>query len=131
MQCSNQQWLALIRARGVGNRTLLPLIQQSTDLDSLLGNAPQAAREKLSRAINLADRQTSELIEKDLLWLEKPGNHLITLNDRLYPELLKQTDDAPVALFVQGDLDLLNLPQLAIVGSRNQFCHFCMKLICQ
>ena len=36
-----------------------------------------------------------------------------------YPTLLKQIADPPIALFLRGELALLDSPQLAIVGSRN------------
>jgi DNA processing protein len=35
-----------------------------------------------------------------------------------YPSLLAATADAPVLLFVRGNADVLNLPAIAIVGSR-------------
>lgn len=36
-----------------------------------------------------------------------------------FPELLKQLGDAPQALHVEGDAEVLHLPAIAIVGSRN------------
>ena len=61
-----------------------------------------------------------ELIQKVLDWLDSSDtHHLITLEDTQYPELLKQTHDAPPILYAIGDVDLLNTPQIAIVGSRN------------
>ncbi len=119
MQCSNQEWLALVRARGVGNRTLLPLISQSTSLHELINNAPESVAEKISNAVDLKDSLLARQLEEDLAWLDKFGNHLIPVSDPRYPPLLRQIDDAPMVLFVHGDADLLGLPQLAIVGSRN------------
>ncbi|MGI9342574.1 MAG: DNA-processing protein DprA [Gammaproteobacteria bacterium] len=52
-------------------------------------------------------------------WLAQGGHHLLTWNDTAYPQLLREIHDAPGILFVRGDVDVLSLPQLAIVGSRN------------
>ena len=43
----------------------------------------------------------------------------IKLGDQAFPELLAQLQDPPKELYVLGDPDLLHLPALAIVGSRN------------
>ncbi len=43
---------------------------------------------------------------------------LISIEDRRYPALLKETVRPPIVLFAQGDLSLLNAPQMAFVGSR-------------
>jgi len=52
-------------------------------------------------------------------WLANAAHHVITWADPLYPPLLRDIYDAPLLLFVRGDVDVLGLPQLAIVGSRN------------
>jgi DNA processing protein len=46
-------------------------------------------------------------------------HHVITLGDATYPPALLQTADPPLLLYVQGRLDTLVTPCLAIVGSRN------------
>ncbi len=43
----------------------------------------------------------------------------IRLGDQAFPELLAQLQDPPEELYVLGDIDVLHLPALAIVGSRN------------
>lgn len=56
----------------------------------------------------------------DLEWLTSQSNvHLLGVADAAYPELLRQIPKAPPLLFVRGDIHLLSLPQIAIVGSRN------------
>jgi DNA processing protein len=45
--------------------------------------------------------------------------HLVAIGDAAYPELLSQIPKLPPLLFVRGDIHLLGLPQIAIVGSRN------------
>jgi len=62
------------------------------------------------------DWQTVELA---LQWAEQPGNQILTIKDRHYPDLLKEIDDPPLVLYCQGDIELLEKHQLAIVGSRN------------
>jgi DNA processing protein len=52
-------------------------------------------------------------------WLQDDNHHLIRLGDDAYPELLAGITGAPSQLSVIGDPELLHLPALAIVGSRN------------
>lgn len=120
MQCSKQEWLTLVRTQGVGSRTLLPLVRQAGNLDELLNLAPEKVSIKLEQAFQQAtNNPISAQTEKDLAWLDNPKNHLLAVSDPHYPELLKQIQDPPLVLFVHGRTDLLSLPQLAIVGSRN------------
>ena len=51
--------------------------------------------------------------------MEQKNNCVITFNDTNYPSQLKEIADPPPVLFVRGNPDLLSLPQIAIVGSRN------------
>lgn len=53
-----------------------------------------------------------------LRWGEQPGQHLLTLADPRYPPLLRQIANPPPVLFVRGNPEVLELPQIAIVGSR-------------
>lgn len=58
-------------------------------------------------------------IEETLTWAEQPNHHLITLFDKHYPFLLRQISTAPPIIFVKGDINVLSLPQIAMVGSRD------------
>ena len=59
------------------------------------------------------------LVETIFQWGQQPQQSIITFKDMTYPEQLKQIDAAPIVLLARGNLDLLQFPQLAIVGSRN------------
>ena len=52
-------------------------------------------------------------------WLTEPNHHVVSANTDDYPDLLEQLQDHPDAIFVNGSLDALHLPAIAIVGSRN------------
>lgn len=52
-------------------------------------------------------------------WCDENNTALITHLDGRYPKLLKEIPRAPPYLFVQGSLELLSTPQIALVGSRS------------
>ncbi len=72
-----------------------------------------------TRSIDAIRKPNWEGIAGDLNWLDNPGNLAITLNDAAYPAQLKEIADPPPILFVRGKPQLLQSPQIAIVGSRN------------
>jgi len=51
-------------------------------------------------------------------WLAMPGHHVIGWHHADYPALLRRIAHPPLALFVDGDADLLWHPSVAVVGSR-------------
>lgn len=122
-----QYWLALIRAPGIGANIGYRLLEKFSNIEELFNSSPQIlAKIGLSeRVINGINKLDWDLIEQDLRWLEQPNHHLITIQDPEYPPLLKQIAAPPLALFVNGNPQLLATPQLAIVGSRNP-SHFGM-----
>ena len=62
-------------------------------------------------------------IDDALAWAEKPQQHLISLFDVEYPFLLRQISTAPPILFVKGQTEVLSMPQIAMVGSRD-YSHY-------
>lgn len=59
-----------------------------------------------------------KFIQPALEWATQPQNHILHFLHPDYPYLLKQTVDAPVVLYVQGEVSILSEPQIAMVGSR-------------
>lgn len=58
-------------------------------------------------------------IRQDLEWLKERCIHVIDIDSDHYPTLLREVNRAPPILYVWGDPSLLNLPQIALVGSRS------------
>lgn len=60
-----------------------------------------------------------EIVGKASEWLADARNRIVTFADSRYPSLLRTLADPPLALYCCGAVDLLETPQIAIVGSRN------------
>jgi len=58
-------------------------------------------------------------IQAEIDWSQQPAHHIVTIQDPLYPQAMRDLADAPILLYVRGDPDYLSRPQLAMVGSRN------------
>jgi DNA processing protein len=109
-----------LRTPAVGCRTFLRLLKTHTP-EQLFAESPQnwsrlGLKNETIDALRKPDWAT---IDGDLEWLAQANNSLITIEDELYPPLLKELPDPPPLLFVRGNVGLLSMPQIAIVGSRN------------
>ncbi|MCD2450358.1 DNA-processing protein DprA [Methylicorpusculum oleiharenae] len=113
-------WLALLRTPGVGCRTFLRLLQSHTPerlfKESRTALAALGLNDKSIEFIRAPDWSQ---VDSDLLWLESPRQGVITISDPAYPALLKEISDPPPLLFFRGESSILDLPQIAMVGSRN------------
>jgi DNA processing protein len=105
----------LLRAPGIGARTLEPLLARAGSAQALLAAPPAEATPALRDYLRSPDLAG---VEQDLAWLDHPERRLLLPTDPAWPAALGEIANPPLALFTHGDTDLLNLPQLAIVGSR-------------
>lgn len=80
------------------------------DLASIVGSAHAKS------LIGGPDRQR---LRHSLAWLTGRGRWLVTLAEAAYPRSLLEIADPPLALFAQGNPDVLSRRRVAIVGSRN------------
>jgi DNA processing protein len=116
-----ENWLALSLVPGLGDESCRKLLLAFGEPQKIFS----ATHSELSRVVpGKVARIISEGVDRSailpaLKWLEEDCNHLVTLADEDYPRLLLQISDPPPLLYVKGRRDLLNLPSLAIVGSRN------------
>jgi len=114
-------WLVLHRAPGVGPVTFHALLEKfATPAAIRQADAGQLRACGLNQAaVAFLRAPDQQAIETDLAWLAQPDNHLLTCSDPRFPALLLQIPDPPPLLYVHGSVDILNFPQLAMVGSRN------------
>ena len=111
-----RDWLSLIRAPGLGPATLKPFFDSSSSVSELLSQLRQSSDTRVKKALDGIDEAQ---IESDENWLNSSENKLIHYFSPQYPAFLRELPDAPIALFARGDTELLDFPQLAIVGSRS------------
>mgnify|MGYP001043726574 CR=1 FL=1 len=127
-------WLAVGRLPRVGAVSFQKLLKQdvlpqqlfsfSAERLKSLGLGKQAVSQLQSTSLQQLESLQPltpllEGVQKDILWAQHPDHHILCYYDPRYPSLLKEIHDPPPYLFVAGDPDLLNTPQIAVIGSRN------------
>jgi DNA processing protein len=115
-------YAALALTPGIGARrlsTLLAACQTATGALSapvaFLGSLPGFS---LAAATAVAGRSIEDG-RQALARAAALGGHTLLQDDESYPATLRQIPDPPPLLFAQGDLSLLTLPAVAVVGSRD------------
>ena len=76
---------------------------------------------ELATELVVAGKRTgldTRALDKDLKWLEGDQCRVIGYVDPDYPALLAEIADPPLLFYVQGHLDVLHRPAIAVVGAR-------------
>lgn len=119
-------WLRLISVRGLGLVRVRDLLS-AFGLPEAIFEASRAALahvvgDALARCLqqpSVEEREAhSAQVRATLEWASKPHHHWVTLSDPLYPPALYALSDPPAVLYVEGHLDYVHTPAVAIVGSR-------------
>lgn len=114
-------FLAFARVRGVGPARLRKLRERFDTLAS----AWKAPNQEL-HASGLDEKTVASLVEtrkfvdpeKELVNLEKSGSRAITWDDAEYPNLLREVDNPPCVLWINGAFVDRDALAVAIVGTR-------------
>jgi len=116
-----EAWLLLTKAPKLGPIKSRNLVRRLGNVENVISASTKTLRELKtpSAAIRWLKSANSSDIANELNWCKQNHHHTISILDETYPYLLKQLKDAPNLLFIKGNINLLSLPQLAIVGSRN------------
>jgi DNA processing protein len=113
-------WMTLARAPAVTTAVLTRALQSLGSAVAILGASDRerelAGFEPKAREFLNSARGPSAA---ERAWTDQPRHHLIPCTDPRYPVGLRSLEGAPPALYVVGNPEVLNDPQLAIVGSRN------------
>jgi len=119
-------WLRLAEAPQVGLAGARRLLAALGSPQAIAQASPAALKEIAGAAAAAAFATLPDgfesLVAATQQWLKpvagQEPRRVVTLGDASYPQALLQTADPPLLLYVQGRLDLLNAPSLAVVGSR-------------
>jgi DNA processing protein len=114
-------WATLARAPGLDVPTLTSALELLTDARGIL-DASEASRTHagigaLTRQFLSSSQSLLSVAERR--WLDNPRHHVLPFFDPHYPALLRRAGRHPIALFVVGHPEVLNEPQLAVVGTRS------------
>ncbi len=117
-------WLRLLCTPGVGRETARKLLAACGSAQGVFDTAIAARRQLIGAAVATAlDAEPSELpalIAATRDWLAGHAHRrIVTLGEAAYPANLLNTADPPLLLYVQGRVELMQQPSVAIVGSRN------------
>ena len=114
-------WLALHRTKGLGPVGQTKLVNAFPSVKQIF-----SADGHTLKTFGLNDKSITSIckpdwknIEADLAWLDEPTHHMITIDSKDYPPLLREIPDPPIVLFAHGCLERLKNCQIGIVGSRN------------
>lgn len=113
-------WLRLTLAPGVGGESQRKLLSAFGLPEAIFAAGHGAVREVIGdKAKLLFDTDNTAAVEQALAWAEEPGQSIVTLADRAYPQALLEIPDPPSLLYLRGRPEILNTPAIALVGSRN------------
>lgn len=72
----------------------------------------------INRARNIKAFSDWRAVEEQIGKMEKSGIKAVSLDDPLYPEMLREIYDAPAVFYIKGDIQPEDKYSIAIVGSR-------------
>ncbi|WP_191062343.1 DNA-processing protein DprA, partial [Geminicoccus harenae] len=107
--------LRLCRSDGIGPRAFGRLLFRLDSARNVLERWHELPREATA-AVRLADPAA---VEREWAVTERHGARLLFLGEPTYPAALATIHDPPPVLTVLGDTGLLDMPAVAIVGSRH------------
>lgn len=123
-------WLSkMMRATGIGNRTICSLLQHAGETGRVFGLHPRTVLElvsgppaKVSKVQSfLKDDRSMELSKEEGRFFLNQGIRLLTIMDAAYPEKLKTISAAPALLYINGvncEMIFKKEYAAAIVGTR-------------
>lgn len=107
---------------GLGATRSRKLVQQFGGLDKVFDASLtelEAAGLQAKSAQALALGQSAERASEELVRAAATGAQVITLDDEVYPQRLREIYDPPTALYVRGSVEALSEPGIAMVGTRH------------
>ncbi len=120
MNAATRAWLVLAHAY-VRPAELDELRQRFGNIEAIVAQSrgtlkTAGLREEKCAAISSPDLERIAIAEE---WLAADAHHAVAWGEDDYPDLLARMTGSPLLLYVNGNVEALHLPSLAVVGSRN------------
>jgi DNA processing protein len=114
-------WMALSRAPALDVAILSKAFESLGGIHGLISSSDAERRDAGIPAPAAAFLGSTSALpnaaEQD--WMEDPKHDVLPFTDARFPRALQTLPSSPIALYVAGNAEVLNDPQLSIVGSRN------------
>ena len=117
-----KDWLRLHYNHSLSSALKRALVEYFGSPQAVFAAGNQTLREcgiLSATGISMLSQTKYDLLQSDLELLASIDCHYIGFSDPQFPDLLNQIPLPPLGLFTRGNIELLNQPQIAIVGSRN------------
>lgn len=112
-------WMILLRTPGLGPGGMRErLAAAGGDIHAVLASLRQASNRLEPAAAAWLARPDECQLAADMDWLAQDNHRLLCCIDDDFPPQLENIPQPPAVLFVDGRVDLLLYPQIAMVGSR-------------
>ena len=116
-------WFRLLTTPGLTRPMARRLLQAFGSPEGVLGASSAqwaaAGGPVAAQALAAPDASAHPRLQRALDWLgADPARQALTLGDPGYPEPLLHGGDPPLMLFLEGRVELLHKPSVAVVGSR-------------
>ena len=116
------EWLWIVSCVGCGNSRIWQIVSDFRNISEAYEFLnDKGKRTKLFNAMECknADRVTAEQIDSMISYCESKNIYILTYDDELYPDRLRNIYNPPAVLFCRGDMNCLAEDfSLSIVGTR-------------
>jgi len=115
-------YIALTQVVGIGSITTRKLLKLYEKPENIFNEKKSSLLKIPLITYKVLDSLKSKEIlikaEKEIKFTQKYDIDVITIDNDNYPYRLKQIPDAPLVIYVKGDIDLNPLKSIAVVGTR-------------
>ncbi len=113
-------WLSLIKKLGSRRKLKLLEIYKDPEIIFNLKKETLIKTEGIGEETinNIISSKNERLLNHHIEYMLKNNINIINIGDKEYPKKLKEIYDAPVSLYIKGNLSILNKKNIAIVGCR-------------
>lgn len=117
-----RQWLALSLTPGLGPTRSRKLVEHFGTVDALFQASLtelEATGMTAASAQSIGTGNSLQLAEEELIRACAAGIELVSIDDVRYPSALREIYDPPIVLYVQGSVEVISRPGIAVIGTRH------------